>query len=555
MNPRTKPLPLSRLAVALTLAATASTQSVIYSQRGADDDRLGRSVADLGDVDGDGVRDHAVGAPRDGVTPAALGSVRVCSGRTGVTLYTLRGAVAGNAFGHALRSVGDVDADGRPDFLVGAPYDDTAGTDTGIAFLYSGRDGALLRTLTPLFPSERFGFSVSGVGDTNGNGTPDLLVGAPSGSTAGVVYLFEGSNGATLFRFGGDFGDTDYGYCVRELGADADSDGYPDFLIGAPGGLTMIAHDLTGYVRVMSSHSGAILWMFYGTSTGARAGTSLSSTSDYDGDGIRDVLVGMPGLSPGGASSGAALVYSARTGAYLRSYPGAAQLDRLGTFVAGLGDIDGDGVGEIALGQGRSSGPSVFVRSGATGELLFTVPRLTGDLGYYVIESAGDVDLDGRADLLVGVANSWNGSDRGVAHLVAGASLMLTTDVHTVRVRTTDQQRYTLRAGAEHAGKPYLMVGSITGTSPGLFLGSFTLPLNYDFYFDLLASNPNTIVSGSLGMLDGSGNATASFVYANSMTNAMAGLVFHHAYVVFGAGFTSFDAASNAVPLTAMPRF
>ncbi|MBI5849681.1 MAG: FG-GAP repeat protein [Planctomycetes bacterium] len=488
MNPRQRQPLYGKLLVAAALCAASPAQSVLYSQRGAADDRLGRAVADLGDVDGDGVRDHAVGAPRDGITPAALGSVRVCSGRTGATLYTLRGAAPGNAFGHA---------GARPE-----------------------RARATRR----------------------------------DGSGAGVVYLFEGSNGATLFRFGGDFGDTDYGWTVRELGADADSDGYPDFLIGAPGGLTMIAHDLTGYVRVMSGHSGAILWMFYGTSTGARAGTSISSTSDYDGDGIRDVLVGMPGLSPSGSFSGAALVYSARTGAYLRSYPGGAALDRLGTLVAGLGDVDGDGIGDVALGQGRSSGPTITVRSGETGAVLFTVPRLTGDLTYYALEAAGDVDQDGRPDLLVGAANSWNASDRGVAHVVAGTRLMLTTDVHAVRVRTTDQQRFTLNAGAVHAGKPYLIVGSITGTSPGLFLGSFTLPLNYDFYFDLLASSPNSIIAGSLGALDASGNATASFTYANSMTNAMAGLVFHHAYVVFGPGFASLDAASNAVPLTALPR-
>ncbi|MBK8975441.1 MAG: FG-GAP repeat protein [Planctomycetes bacterium] len=545
---------IRRTTVVCALAATLSAQSVIYSQRGADDDRLGRAVADLGDVDGDGIRDHAVGAPRDGLSPPGTGRVVVCSGATGMPLYTVSATTAGTAFGHAVRGCGDVDGDGRPDFLVGAPDDASAGTGAGATFLFSGRDGRLLRQLLPLAAGERFGHSVSGVGDTNGDGTPDLLVGAPAAAGGGAAYLIEGRDGSVLFRFGADLGDLEFGFCVRGLDDDADGDGHPDLLIGAPRGRTMVNHDETGYVRVVSGHSGRILWMFYGTAPGGRAGWSLSPTDDDDGDGVRDVVVGMPGLSPGGAQSGAALVYSARTGAYLRSFPGGAALDRLGTLVEGLGDIDGDGRGDLLLVEGRSNVADAVVHSGATGAPLFTLPRLTGDSTYWSVAAAGDVDGDGHADLLVGGPNSWNGSDRGVAHLFAGVTRRLSADVYAVRVRSTDRQVLSLRAGAEHAGRTYLMLGSLSGTTPGVALGTIRLPLNYDFYFDLLAQAPNVIVTNSFATLDSSGNATATFAFAGSLQNSMAGLLLHHAYLVFGPQLASIELASNAVPLTTLPR-
>lgn len=147
--------------------------------------RFGSAVAGAGDVNGDGIPDLIVGAP--GLTVAgneSQGQSFVFSGADGSLLHTLDHPMpqAGARFGSAAAGVGDVDGDGIPDFLVGAPQQDVGGNiNQGRAFLMSGADGTLLRILDDPTPQAGggFGWAVAGANDVNGDSEPDLLVAAP----------------------------------------------------------------------------------------------------------------------------------------------------------------------------------------------------------------------------------------------------------------------------------------------------------------------------------------------------------------------------------------
>lgn len=536
----------------LFLAAPSPSQSHLFTEYGASGAPLGQTVCGLGDVDGDGVGDFLAGAANGS---SGRGRVIVYSGRTGIALYTVLGQADGDGFGRTARSVGDLDSDGAPDFVVGAPWDDSAGTEAGRAFVLSGATGAVLYTLTGDAAGDHFGWSVCGPGDTNRDGTPDVVVGAPDANGGfGGVYVYSGSTGTLLREIVATTADLSFGFALSELG-DVDDDGAADFIIGCPGGRTPIAHDLTGWAEVVSGINGTPLITYYGTATNASAGYSVASVGDVNNDGKPDVIVGMPGLSPSGTFSGAALVYSSVAAQYLYSFPGSRQLDRMGWLVAGVGDVDADGTPDLLVGKGANNGSNAYVRSGADGTVLFEVPRRTGDLNQYNdIAPLGDLNGDGHADFAAAIANAYNFSD-GAAHVFSGTVMTLSTDVHGARVRTTDRQNMTLDAGIEHAGKIYLMLGTVSGTSPGTPLGAVHLPLNYDFYFDWLARLPNTIVQGSLGTLDAAGQASASFRMINAIPLSMAGTVMHHAYIVIPTDFSGFDLVSNAVPLTLLPRF
>jgi hypothetical protein len=537
----------------LTLAAAVCAQSPLYLLRGAEDDRLGSAVAGLGDIDGDGVPDFAVGVPRDGVA-GATGRVEVIRGATGMPIRTLTGPAAGDAFGKAVRRCGDVDRDGTEDFIVGAPLDDTVATDAGAAYVYSGASGSLLFTLHPDSTGGEFGHSVSGAGDTNGDGWPEVIVGAPRASGQGRAYVFSGRDGTRLWLFGPDLGDSLFGWCVREID-DADGDTFADVMVGCPGGRTWVNHDLTGYVRLISGRTGEPLWHFFGTAVLAGAGISISPCADLDNDGRRDVLVGMPGLSPSGARSGAALVYSSQTGAFLRSFPGTRTGGELGELVCGLGDVDGDGHGDLLLCEGRTGAPigRAYVYSSMSGAQPTLIPRYSADFVPIAADDPGDLDRDGVGDLLLGVPSSYNLIDRGGAHAISVVTRPLAQDVPSVRVTRAEVAALTLDAGVAHAGSFYVLLGSLSGTSPGLLLPPVTLPLNLDPYLTFLAGNPNWVVGNSMGTLDAAGKATAT-IYGLRLPREAGGALVHHAYVVFAPGLSGFAMASNAVPVTWLPR-
>ena len=129
-----------------------------------------------GDLDGDGVSDVYASDWSNEALGFSTGRIYVHSGRTGERLLTLTGESAGDGFGTSPSVAGDVDHDGYADLIIGAWQYGKAAVAGGRAYLYSGRDGRLLRTYTSRVPGETFGFDAVGLGDVDGDGTVDLLI-------------------------------------------------------------------------------------------------------------------------------------------------------------------------------------------------------------------------------------------------------------------------------------------------------------------------------------------------------------------------------------------
>src|SRR5262249_40889831 len=184
---------------------------------------FGRSIAVIGDIDGDGIADLAVGAPfQDGDfnnvhtgfgPPQNVGKVYLVSGASlGVIrelndpqFQRVQALMFGGQFGTSVAATGDLNNDGVTDILVGVPHhigslEDDSLINAGRAFVFSGSDGTVLFTLDDPTPEEgaRFGFAVAGIGDVNNDGVPDLLVGVPKKdgpdglADVGTVYIFSG---------------------------------------------------------------------------------------------------------------------------------------------------------------------------------------------------------------------------------------------------------------------------------------------------------------------------------------------------------------------------
>ncbi|MCI0586450.1 MAG: integrin alpha [Planctomycetes bacterium] len=146
----------------------------------------GASVSGTGDVNGDGAPDVLVGAPGAyGFWVTQPGRARIFSGADGTVLRTFLGT-NGDQLGKSVSRAGDVDGDGTPDVAIGAPTADVGGeTDAGVVRIHSGASGALLSTLTGSLFSDLFGTSVAGAGDVNADGIPDLVVAAPYADPGG----------------------------------------------------------------------------------------------------------------------------------------------------------------------------------------------------------------------------------------------------------------------------------------------------------------------------------------------------------------------------------
>ncbi len=313
-------------------------------------------------------------------------------------------------FGTALASTPDANGDGVPDVLVGAPL---AAAGRGRVLLLSGADGAVLLDLLGPAENGAFGSAVDALADLDGDMIPELLVGSPNESTTGVARVLSGVDGSVLFSFGGDAPFDAFGSSVAGLG-DADGDGLEDFAVGAP--LNDAAGNKAGLVRVFSGADGSLLRQVTGNAARDELGTHVACVGDADGDTLADLLLGTPAAEAGGINRGQVSVISVATGALVRQWSGDVDLEGLGASVAGPGDLDGDGLGDVLFGSPSDDLNQARVHSTGDGSLIHAW-ELTDwlDQGAYTgllsststtrfathVAAAGDLDDDGVPDVLI----------------------------------------------------------------------------------------------------------------------------------------------------------
>jgi hypothetical protein len=310
-------------------------------------------------------------------------------------------------FGFALAEVGDWNGDGRTDVAVSAPW--ISIDRPGVVRVLSGWDGELLGEFTGDAPADWFGYSLAGGLDLDGDGISDLAIGAPGdpagGGRRGCVRFVSGRTRALSdLRIDGSEDQACCGEALATLG-DLDGDGRPELAVGAPG-----EGRARGVVRVHSGESLEVLRTFRGRAAEHRFGAALASARDLDGDGFDDVIVGAPNEGRDRPESGTVRVYSGATGRLLRSIIDSDRFARLGSSVAGLGDVTGDGWSEfVAAAPTRELGElpdvgRVTVYDGRTGAALYYVDgQQAGDFLGRGLAAGRDVNNDGWPDLVIGV--------------------------------------------------------------------------------------------------------------------------------------------------------
>ena len=396
-----------------SLAAQTITHVPLYTFHGdSPGDNFGLSVSGAGDVNGDGMADLIVGVRLDDTNASNGGNARVFSGSDGNVMYNFYGDGVDHWFGLSVSEAGDVDGDGKADMIVGSRLDDTNGDTRGSARVLSGSDGSVLYNFDGVNAGDRFGESVSGAGDVNGDGMADMIVGADledsNGDSSGRARVLSGSDGSVLYNFDGDSANDSFGNSVSGAG-DVNGDGFADLIVGAVGDDNISRNG--GSARVLSGSDGSVLHTFDGDRPNDQFGFSVSGAGDVDGDGKADLIVGARFSDFNGTNSGLARVLSGSDGSILYVLEGDNPNDLFGSTVSGAGDVNGDGKADLIVGalqddnNGIGSG-NARVISGSDGSILYSFDGdMPNDNFGVSVSGAGDVNGDGIDDFIVGAEN------------------------------------------------------------------------------------------------------------------------------------------------------
>lgn len=416
---------------------------------------MGFSVSSAGDVNGDGYSDVIVGALwLNGATTNEGGAFVFHGGAAGVSTTassTLLCNQANAEMGSSVALAGDLNGDGYSDVIVGARAYDNGETDEGVAFVYEGSATGIstlpVVTLEVDQAGASFGFAVASAGDLNGDGYSDLVVGANGFDNGendeGAAFVYHGApsgiSTAVGETFTGGQASAEMGTSVNSAG-DVNGDGYSDIVVSAryydngetDEGAAFVYHgSATGISPTYAT-------MLESNQVGAIFAYGVSSAGDVNGDGYSDIVVGALMYDNGETDEGAAFVFHGGptginpTPATIleANLPGAW----FGSYVACLGDVNGDGYSDIGVGIWNFSNPEpneggAYIYHGSpTGinpieQTILESNQADAQAGLESIGAAGDVNGDGFSDVILGAYHYDNGeTDEGAAFIYHGSS-------------------------------------------------------------------------------------------------------------------------------------